>query len=126
MEIDFLTQVPEKDKVSTLLLSLFHPCHVTSFLCHVTNYFVTGIVKYMLEQNQPASSMVTSLKEVYQLLRSTNSPLVVSCSDTQDKFFHLANEGRRSPLTFVHTDSHELCSSIGLEYGTYGILKPDM
>ena len=80
----------------------------------------------MLEQSQPASSLVTSVSEVHHILHSTNLPLVLACSDTLDTFIDMANEGRESPLTFVHTDSRELCASVGLEYGATGILKPDL
>lgn len=83
----------------------------------------------MLQQAQPGSREVTSLKEVSRLRRESLDPLIVSFGSSEDDPVikaHLAaaDEGRGSPVQFAHSLSPELASSYGLAPGASAIFLP--
>ena len=89
-----------------------------------------GIVQYMLEQAQPASREITSKKDMDIFMKNQVDPVFMtlassSSADVYNNHDSLANLGRESPLTFVHTFSSEVVSSIGIGTDTSAILTPE-
>ena len=83
----------------------------------------------MLEQAKPASRQISSKKELDNLLKYQRDPvfITVSADSTTDAYTahdSLANAGRESPLTFVHSFSSEVSSSLGLQQNSAAILTP--
>lgn len=88
-----------------------------------------GIVKYMLEQAQPASHQIRSKKELDNFLKYQGDPVFITVtadSATNEYTAHdnLANAGRESPLTFAHSFSDEVAKSLGLAQNSAAILTP--
>ena len=98
-------------------------------LCMNNNILFVGIVEYMLEQAQPASRQISSKKELDNFLKYQRDPVFItvsadSASDAYATHDSLANAGRESPLTFVHSFSNEVASSLGLQQNSGAILTP--
>ena len=83
----------------------------------------------MLEQAKPASRLIRSKKDLDTFLKQQREPVFMTCaselSDIYAAHDSLANAGRESPLTFVHTFSSDVASSIGLQLNSAAILTPE-
>ena len=83
----------------------------------------------MLEQAKPASHQINSKKELDSFLKNQRDPVFIivsadSASDAYATHDSLANAGRESPLTFAHSFSDEVASSLGLQKNSAAILTP--
>lgn len=83
----------------------------------------------MLEQAKPASRQINSKKELDSFLKNQRDPVFItvsadSASDAYTTHDSLANAGRESPLTFIHSFSDEVSSSLGLQKNLAAILTP--
>ena len=97
--------------------------------CLYLQHCVSGIVQYMLEQAKPASRDIKSKKDLDIFLKQQFDPVFITCVADQASHIYsqhdnLANAGRESPLTFAHTFSSEVVSSLGLVPETSAILTP--
>ena len=94
-----------------------------------TNTLCLGIVEYMLNQAKPASRLINSKRELDSFLKLQRDPVFItvsadSASDVYTTHDSLANAGRESPLTFAHSFSDEVASSLGLQKNSAAILTP--
>ena len=88
-----------------------------------------GIVQYMMEQAKPASRQLSTKRELDNFLKYQRDPVFItvsadSASDAYTIHDGLANAGRESPLTFAHSFSDEVASSLGLQQNSAAILTP--
>ncbi len=95
----------------------------------VYNTLYVGIVEYMLNQAKPASRQINSKRELDSFLKLQRDPVFItvsadSASDAYATHDSLANAGRESPLTFAHSFSDEVASSLGLKKNSAAILTP--
>uniref|UniRef100_H2YJI5 Protein disulfide-isomerase n=1 Tax=Ciona savignyi TaxID=51511 RepID=H2YJI5_CIOSA len=88
-----------------------------------------GIVNYMLEQSQPPSTSVGSVKSMRNILHHSSDVTIVGCfagnEDSNLEIYQDAGNSLRSEYTFHHTFEADVMTEIGCQSGEIVLFHPE-